>query len=42
MQDIINFILNINNWIDVIYDRDLKSLLAMISDDNKYKQIIQV
>lgn len=41
-KDIVYFPLDINNGIDVIYDKNLKNLLTAIFNDNRNKIIIKV
>lgn len=42
MEDVVNFVLDIDNWVDIVHDWDLKSLLAAIDENGKYEVVIRV
>ena len=42
MEDIVNLLLDVGDWVDVAHDRDLEGLLAAMCDDSKHKAVIMV
>lgn len=41
-EDVVNFLLDIGDQIDVVYNRDLEDLLAVMNHDSEHKAVIGV
>lgn len=39
-EDVIYLTLDVGHQIDIAYDQDLKSILALMGDNNKYNAVI--
>lgn len=40
-EDMVNFLLNISNQVDVVHDGDLEDLLVVMSHKSEYKVVIR-
>lgn len=42
MEDVVNLLLDVGDWVDISYNWDLKGFMAAMGDNSQYEVVIKV